>query len=363
MQTPFDQRGNNFDIIRMALAILVIFSHSYPLATGSELREPFNILTRHQATGGHIAVDLFFIISGFLIAASYERSKTIWSYLKKRIYRIYPAFIVAMILSALIIVPASGGHVVGGSSPAGLLDFVAHTLRLTEFSYTGVFHGNPFPDVLNGSTWSIAFEFWCYIGVILLGTTGMLRSNRVLTALFLISIAISVLFSVYHWTPSGKLLGRIFGYPPFWARLLPMYVSGIVLYRLRDRLSLKTSWIAVACAGLVAAALLPHGWPLLFPVVGGYLVLVLAFHPAIRLHNWNRFGDFSYGTYLYGFPVEQLVTRWLGASVSHWKLFFIAAPVAVGCAIVSWHLVEKWFLRSSHRTALDRAAVEATVST
>lgn len=66
MQTPFDQRGNNFDIIRMALAVLVIFSHSYPLGTGSELREPFNLLTRYQATGGHIAVDLFFIISGFL---------------------------------------------------------------------------------------------------------------------------------------------------------------------------------------------------------------------------------------------------------------------------------------------------------
>ena len=75
MQTAFDQRENNFDFIRMTLAVLVIFSHSYPLGTGSETAEPFNGITRHQATGGHIAVDLFFIISGFLITASYERSK------------------------------------------------------------------------------------------------------------------------------------------------------------------------------------------------------------------------------------------------------------------------------------------------
>jgi peptidoglycan/LPS O-acetylase OafA/YrhL len=70
MQTPFDQRENNFDSIRMALAVLVIFSHSYPLGTGSEIREPLVLLTHKQVTAGHMAVDLFFIISGFLITAS-----------------------------------------------------------------------------------------------------------------------------------------------------------------------------------------------------------------------------------------------------------------------------------------------------
>jgi peptidoglycan/LPS O-acetylase OafA/YrhL len=77
MQTSFDQRDNNFDFIRLFLAVLVIFSHSYPLGTGSEVAEPFNVLTRHQVTGGHIAVDLFFVISGFLITASFERSTSI----------------------------------------------------------------------------------------------------------------------------------------------------------------------------------------------------------------------------------------------------------------------------------------------
>ena len=357
MQTPFDQRENNFDFIRMMLAVLVIFSHSYPLGTGTEIREPFNLITRNQVTGGHIAVDLFFIISGFLITASYERSRTILSYLKKRILRIYPGFIAAMLLCVLLVLPLSGGHLAGKSVTANTVDFAGLTLRLQEFRYAGAFATNPGANVINGSVWSISYEFWCYIGVILLGISGALRSKRVLSLLFLFTIALAVAFSVYQWTPGGRLLGAIFGYPPFWARLLPMYLAGVVAYRLRAHLTLKPWWIAVACVLLAGAAVLPHGWPLLFPVAGAYLVLVAAFHPGIRLHGWNRFGDFSYGTYLYAFPVQQLVMRWFGHAVSPWTLFAVAAPLTILCAIASYHLVEKHFLRVAH-TPSSKTAVE-----
>jgi peptidoglycan/LPS O-acetylase OafA/YrhL len=358
MQTPFDQRENNFDFIRMMLAVLVIFSHSYPLGTGSEAREPFNLLTRGQATGGHIAVDLFFIISGFLITASFERSRTIGSYLKKRVLRIYPGFIVAMLVCALLVVPLSGGHLAGNSAAASAEDVAGQTLRLQEFHYTNVFATNPGPYVVNGSTWSISYEFWCYIGVILLGISRALRSKRVLWCLFLLTIAIAVAFSIYDWKPGGKFLGVIFGFPPFWARLLPMYLAGVVAYRVRSHLTLKPGWIAAACVLLAGAAVLPHGWPLLFPLAGSYLVLVLAFHPGLRLHGWNRFGDFSYGTYLYAFPVQQLVMRWFGHAVSPWTLFAVATPATILCAIASYHLVEKHFLRAAHASAIKPAAEE-----
>ena len=77
MKAIFDQRQNNIDFVRIFLALLVIFSHSYPLALGHERTEPFIMLSRGQTTGGHIAVDLFFILSGFLITASYERSSSV----------------------------------------------------------------------------------------------------------------------------------------------------------------------------------------------------------------------------------------------------------------------------------------------
>jgi len=355
MQTSFDQRDNNFDFIRLFLAVLVIFSHSYPLGTGSEVAEPFNVLTRHQVTGGHIAVDLFFVISGFLITASFERSTSIGSYLKKRFLRIYPGFIVAMSLAVLVVLPASGGHMDATSHIGRMADFMGQTLRLQEFRYTGAFSNVPKPGPINGSVWSIQYEFWCYIGVILLGVLGALRSNRTLIGIFLCSILASYLFAVFRWTPGGKWLGTIFGYPPFWARLLPMYIVGVVAYKLRAHLLIRTSWIMVACGLLVAAAIMPYGWTLLFPVAGAYLVLVAAYHPAIRLHGWSRFGDFSYGTYLYAFPVQQMLMHWLGHTVPPWKLFLMAAPITLLCAVISWHAVERWFVRAARRQSASES--------
>ena len=86
--TSWDSRKNNFDFLRLALAILVIYSHAFPLGIGSELDEPFHRLTHGQVTGGAIAVNSFFIMSGFLIAASAQRSRGVWSFLKKRLARI-----------------------------------------------------------------------------------------------------------------------------------------------------------------------------------------------------------------------------------------------------------------------------------
>ena len=144
MQTAFDQRENNFDFIRLFLAVLVIFSHSYPLGTGSELAgADFNILTKGQVTGGHLAVDLFFIISGFLITASFERSKSIATYLKKRFLRIYPGFVVAMLFGLVIVLPASGGHLAAISPMSRVSDFALQTIRLQEFHHAGAFPNNP----------------------------------------------------------------------------------------------------------------------------------------------------------------------------------------------------------------------------
>jgi peptidoglycan/LPS O-acetylase OafA/YrhL len=364
MQTPFDKRDNNFDFIRLAMAVLVIYSHSYPLGTGSESAEPFTIVTRHQVTGGnqltggHIAVDVFFIVSGFLITASYERSSGIASYLKKRVARIYPAFVVAMVFSALVMVPLSGGHLVETSLNRKVLDFVVQTARLQEYHLAGEFAGNPSPGAMNGSLWSIEYEFWCYIGVVFLGLSGILRRQRVLLALFICTVILGYVYAVFQLSQGGHILGQIFGSPPFWARLLPMYMAGIVFYRFRAHLSLKSSWILVACGLLVAAALVPCGWPLFFPVAGAYLVLAAAYHPAIRLHGWSKYGDFSYGTYLYAFPIQQQLMRWIGHPVSHWVLFGLATPVTLVCAIISWHGVEKWFLRRAHRPPLRPAGTD-----
>ena len=360
MQGTFDRRHNNFDFIRLALAVLVIFSHSFPLATGTEDFEPFRLLTRGQVTSGAMAVDLFFIISGFLITASFERSRSVWEYLRKRVFRIYPGFILAACFGVFIALPASGGLLDGATLASRVAQFTSSTLQLHEFRYHGAFPANPYPRLINGSLWSISVEFWCYIGVAVLGVCGLLRSKRTLSLLFAVTVIMGVLYDIHRWTPAGGFLERVVGLPPFYPRLPPMYLAGALFYRLRDHLSLDRRWIAAALVLLCAAMWLPHGWQALFPFAGPYLVLAVAYHPAIRLHAWSKYGDFSYGTYLYAFPVQQLIMSRFGHKISPLLLFIIAAPSAVACAVLSWHLVERWFVKPKQRTEVAPAIAVPT---
>lgn len=347
--SDWDRRENNFDFMRLSLAVLVIYSHGYALGLGSEVAEPFSRLTQGQVSGGVIAVDAFFVMSGFLISASAERSKGVGTFLRKRVARIYPAFLIAALLTALLIVPQSGGTFLYSGWPLRIGDFVWKSLWLTEFSYSGVFATNPFPNVINGSTWSIPYEFWCYIGVALLLMFGVLKRRSVVMGLFVASWIISILFRIEGWILGGKQLGLIFGPPQIWARMLPLYLSGVVFYLYRDRIPMR-GWIAgLSLAAMVGASFFYSGWTIFFPLAGTYLTFWFAFTPVVRLRHFGRFGDFSYGTYLYAFPIEQLVVRWFDHTVAPMLLFACATPITLVLAVASWYGVERHFLAPARR--------------
>jgi peptidoglycan/LPS O-acetylase OafA/YrhL len=356
----WEGRANNFDFLRLALAVLVIYSHSFPLGTGSEAAEPILRLTHGQMTGGAISVDLFFVMSGFLIAASAERSKSLFGFLKKRVARIYPAFCVAGLLTAIVVLPLASGTFVYPTMSARIGDFLLQTLRLREFHYAVAFTENPYPNAINGSTWSIQYEFWCYLGVALMSLAGLMRRRVLVLALFVASLAVSVCFEVKGWILGGKLLGVILGPPQIWARLLPLYLAGVVFYLFRERIP-KRGWIAAAClAALVPATLLRFGCVVIFPLAGTYLVFYLAYTSSLKLHRAVRFGDFSYGTYLYAFPVQQMVMKGLGHPVSPILLFACATPPTLLLAVASWYGVERWFLRPARRKETIVRAIAAS---
>lgn len=353
MKAFFDQRENNIDFVRIVLALLVILSHSYPLTLGHERTEPFAVLSRGQVTGGHIAVDLFFILSGFLISASYERSSSAWSYLRKRVARIYPGFLLVSLVTLVLFVPLAHAHIEGKSLAAKVVNVAYHTLRLSEWKYSGAFASNPAPGVINGSLWSIYYEFWCYIGVLILGLTGLLRSRAVLGVLFGVSIVVSLIFGAHIVYFSGGMLGEIFGYPPFWARLLPMYLAGVVFYHFRDIIPVSRAAIGICALALAVACVVPLGYTALFPIAGTYLAMCFSFSPSIRLHKTNRFGDFSYGTYLYAFPIQQLIMSTIGHPIHPLLLFACAAPPTLLAAVISWYTVERRFLRAARRKKME----------
>jgi peptidoglycan/LPS O-acetylase OafA/YrhL len=344
-----ESRSNNIDALRLILSLLVLFSHSFPLATGSEANEPLSRFSSGQITLGVLAVDWFFVLSGYLIAQSWERSKTAGSFLKKRVYRIYPGYLVAVSVCVWVVAPLASPEGWQVFSWRAVADNVWRFLLLRGFTTPDAFLTNPFPKAINGSLWSITYEFWCYIGVAFLGLTALLRRRRVVLAVFLAAVVNSFLFQRFRLNPGGNILGVIFGVPSLWARLLPLYLAGVVAYLYREWFTPHRGRALLALAGLAVGALTPpYGILLTLPTLGTYLLLYLAFTSDWRWRDAARYGDFSYGIYLYAFPIQQLIIYSMNRYTSPFTLFALAFPPTVLAGVASWYLVERRFLRKAH---------------
>jgi peptidoglycan/LPS O-acetylase OafA/YrhL len=361
----FRSRENNLDCIRLLMALTVIYSHCYPLGTGREDTEPMMRLSHGQTTLGTICVGVFFMISGFLISNSFLRSKSLLDYLKKRVARIYPGFLVCMILCATIVVPLAHASLTPVGPLHQFLSVSARTLILQPFADTNAFPANP-SHILNGSVWSISYEFYCYILVALLGLVGILKRRSLVLILFGVSLAIvfTIAFLVEIHHPSSPVWQHLFNHA-FWTRvvlrdrLIPEFLAGTVFFLYRDHIPHRTSLAILSLATLGISCFVPCSWILAFPLAGTYLVFWIGFHPRIRLHHFTRFGDLSYGTYLYAFPMQQLIVQQLRAPVAPWQLFLLAAPASLLLAFISWHGIEKWFLSARRQRGADAPILAA----
>ena len=363
VSAAFDKPGNNLDAIRLAFAILVILTHAWPTGKGEILQEPMMQLTRLQVGFGGIAVGGFFIISGFLITNSFLRSRSLWTYLKKRVARIYPGFIVCMIVCATIVVPLSHAHFTHQGVLRNVAGFLATTFALREFGYTGAFPSSHI-HYINGSMWTVSNEFYCYLLVPVLGLVGALRKRVVLLGMFVMSTAlVEVLPVLAQTTHLGTGLGHFRDSIPGHFQLLNMFLAGMAFFVYREKIPHKTSLALVSLCMLVIASRIPHTWYATFGVAGSYLIFWIGFHPRIRFNHAARHGDFSYGVYLYAFPIQMLLTQAFGGDLNPWLNFLMATPLSVLAAVASWHGVEKWFLSGSRRRGVDAPILKAQSET
>lgn len=352
--------ANNFDVLRFLFASLVVFSHSYPLGEGHELREPLRKLTGQTTLGG-LSVYCFFIISGFLIAASWERRKTVGQFLKKRVLRIYPGFIIANAVGVFLVAPMAADSAIGNAL-VSLQQFAWDCMRLQGTQLSDTLFSQNHLHAVNGSIWSIAYEFWCYIGVIILGLMPLFHRRSFVLGLFVASLAVAFIFPTYHleWF-GGGILGKIFGYPFFWAMLLPNYLAGVVAWRYRDKLVVSDRVAMMSAIALAVSIPVANSWSVMFPVCGAYLVLWAAFHPLFRLHGFSKYGDFSYGMYLYAFPIQQLLVMHNSGSMNPYALFALAWPLSILAGMLSWYVVERPFLRRA-RSRKNKAEDSASLT-
>jgi len=301
------QRENNFNLLRFLAALVVLVAHSYPLA-GAAAFEPLK--GRLGMSIGSIAVDVFFVSSGFLVSQSLLGSSTLSGFLLKRALRIYPALIVVALLSAYVLGPSVTTLPVGRyfAEPSTHYYFIKTASMVTGPGWTlpGVFETNPYPVFVNGSLWTLPYEIGMYAGLMALWLcVGVASRPSSRLPRFQIAIAVAVLVCV-----SITIAFRLrLALPPPVTHLAYMFASGSLLYLLRNRIVLSV-WpvLAVAAVAVVLVAMRQTvAVQVLYTVALPYCVVLLAFVPGGAIRGFNRLGDYSYGVYVYAMPVQQLV--------------------------------------------------------
>ena len=337
-------RKNNYDILRFLAATLVILSHAYPLS-GSQ-GELFILLSNNQATLGHLGVGIFFIISGFLVTQSYDRWHSPFIFLKARILRIFPGLLavllaIVFVLGPLVTTLSLSAYFRDGGTYGYLRDIFLFPIY---YNLPGVFVHNAYPNAVNGSLWTLAYEFAFYLVLVAAGIFTLLRrrwaSLIILTAICILVTPIAHFVLLLPAEKHEFYTAILSPLPP----LVYAFAIGVLAYLWRDHIRLRGRYAAIA-AVLLLASLLYGGFVYLFPVCGAYLIFYVAYHPRIPLNRFGKYGDVSYGLYIYAFPVQQLVTMLHGGRMAAWQNALFAFPITVVLAFLSWHLIEKPCLR------------------
>ena len=332
-------KKNNFDLLRLLMALSVFFAHSALLTRSPQLRPLASVM---NVT---VAVDVFFVISGFLIFMSYERSTSLKDYFVKRFRRIYPAYFTVVVICAIFGVFFSKLSFREYFS-SQWLDYLLANLSFLNFLQPylpGAFIEQPYSAFVNGALWTIKVEVIFYFAVPLIAYF-LSRYNRLLVIGIVYGGAI--LYSVVL-THIGESSGSVF-YLKLEKQLpaqLAFFISGAALYYYID-FARKHSF-KLLFAGLTGIAL--HKYFGLYFIYPASLAIITVYFAVffIYIGNWGKFGDFSYGTYIWHFPVLQAYISVGMFNKSPYWGFILSMLTVLILAIISWYIIEKPFLKKS----------------
>lgn len=326
-------RTTGFDYLRIILALSVVLWHSIVTSYGYDVQRIYQRLPLGMAYD--LVLPMFFGLSGYLVAGSMNRCRTLVSFFSLRVLRIVPALGVEIAISALIFGPLLTSYSLSSyfshpELPIYFLNIVGHI----QYLLPGLFEGNPFPRIVNGQLWTIPSELNCYLVLGGLAAAGLMRNRWLLLALtvagqiFWIMQAVRLAASPGASGSGGS--GQV---------LVLAFLCGVLLHLFRERVRLHWG-IFLACAVAAGAlAYLPYGkLCLAFPAAYMTIYLGLLNPPGNRLLSS---GDYSYGLFLYGFPIQQAVASVGPATQNCWVNIALALPATSLVAVLSWHYLEK----------------------
>lgn len=342
-------KKNNFDFLRFVFAIFVVVSHSFPLSGSHENAQWIYQFTNGQIVLASIGLNGFFVISGFFIFQSLQRSKSISNYLRKRFLRLFPGLLVLLTLT-LIIVPFIYNSKIPFFSNKEFYTYLPNNLVLYGFQsgIKGVFDTNSYHSI-NGSLWTLRYEFSLYIALTFLF---FIKNKKYLIRIILL-LSFLVLFFVnnfylerfagssvlgmqgYHilnftaFFVAGSLLSSL-GFNLVQNRNTPFFVYSIIFSLIILILSIYFNYYSN----------LKH---IIFPIV----ILLIGYIQIPVISNFSKIGDMSYGIYIYGFPVAQTLMFFF--NLTTFQLMMLSLVISILFGYYSWHLIEKKALRYKNK--------------
>ncbi len=340
---------NHFNLIRMVAASLVLLSHSYALSTGDPMSEPLRAAL--GVTWGSIAVDVFFVTSGYLVTGSIVRRDSLRAFVFGRALRIYPGLVVALLLTTLVCSlwftslsfssfwsqRQTWKYLVLNASlvlPWGLEYLLPETLR-------GVPTAKAAGGAVNGSLWTLPVELLMYalLAALFVLARAWRRAAQGTSGAVAIMprtvVGMAVLALLADLTMKGLRTHHLE------LHMGAMFAAGAALWCMQIDFKGRGTAAWLVLAAIVAAALVDSGLFMVIYTLGlPFAILALAYSTNEALLRYNRLGDYSYGVYIYAFPIQQ----WCAATqpgISPWAMTGLAFPATLICAVLSWHLIEK----------------------
>lgn len=311
-----------------------MYSHHFAL-TGQIEPNFFGI----SSLGG-AAVIVFFVISGYLTTGSWFNDPNVLRFSLKRFLRIWPGLIVVILFSIFIIGPISTVLKWSEyfSSPV-LLWYAKNILLKINYALPGVFENNPYPHAVNGSLWSIPLEVKCYLILAALGLFQLLKNKWVF--LFIIFVYI-----IWFLNKNGVDFGRDFN---LGRQMIAYFLVGAALAVLKPYWE-QRSWLVIFSTILLTVLfikiqLIFTAALLALPI----LIILLGSKSTPLLINFGKFGDPSYGIYLYAFPIQQLMIFYFYEKYEFIGTLVFSIILTIAAAYSSWHIIEKNALKLKPR--------------
>ena len=337
-----DGHDNFFTPLRLIFASLVVFGHAFAVAWRDSSLEPHIV---YHYTFSYLAVNLFFIASGFLVTKSMVYRGDTPSFLSARALRIFPALIVHVIFVMIVIGPLATKTPLAEffSDPDWYLQpFKVLTFIDTKMIMPGIFQSNA-EDLGSAALWTLRYEVLAYIGTLLVFSLGMLRKKWMVLLQFVLPSLAWML---------GDYYGLFTKLPATIENLMRFgiaYGLGATIYAYRDRLNF--SWVALGV--LVVASYFfreTRAVEVLVTSVLAWIVFRFAYMKMPSLDWTKRLPDVSYGIYIYHWCVLQMLFYWM-PHLGVLELFALTFPITVGLAALSWYIIEKPALRSKTQFA------------